>query len=713
MPKTQGSLVSGLWVQQTMILGKTPGSFALFRLVLCSLNVLHATLGSAQELTYEAGDVVDFIKDERPLIVPYSEAMNPSESFTLDFLMKSNDKRENLQSKSSPICSLHAPHFGYCVQVEITPSRTVTFVVGKGMGQGTSKVDAKFEACGLRSCWVHITCIYDASSSTQMLFVDGTLKAAVATSFSPNTEKPFFVGDNFLGSLKNIRVYSGVLLPQAPAAAEDGPPQLVGVTPPNGATVEPLSLLTFEFSETVQRGEGRILLMREPSSEEDPNEAVVVVLEAGGTKDFNEHVAGRRLVITPNKPLGESEQCVSVALEPGVVKNTRGTPFEGANYRVCMKDSTPPSLVKIQPVSGAVDLPSSTSYTLRFDEHVRIDIVRLDSVAVESQSARPIPLEAEQFESDPELVTLKASVPFDLGKTYELRLSPGGITDLEGNAFKGIQGHNISISAPLVNDVEDSKAEEDSSLLWLWVGLGVAGLICLCGIVVRRLKVASAETRLRYQVTVDLSHEKSERAGAPDDVRKDLRRGLSKTAPKMQTPPIPESKSYRANDMGSDTKPTLKRSKTTPDEKRSEEDDKFDASSTFNFSFSHKSGKSDTGARRDSKGTSSTSDAGPRSASKSTSTKTPKAKQETNEAEETLGRSHVALERSGVQVAQARVIGESLYRQMEERQNEPLNDRKRFFKELLLKWHPDKNDSEFAKDVVRFLQAQKDWFLKE
>merc|ERR1711904_124389 len=92
--------------------------------------------------------------------------------------------------------------------------------------------------------------------------------------------------------------------------------------------------------------------------------------------------------------------------------------------------------------------------------------------------------------------------------------------------------------------------------------------------------------------------------------------------------------------------------------------------------------------------------------SSTTSSTTPKVKKEVNEAED-------ALERSGVQIGQAREIGESLYRQMDERRNDPIADRKRFFKELLLKWHPDKSSSEFAKDVVRFLQAQKDWFLKE
>lgn len=697
----------GFCSQQMKRTGKTHSRLVLSWLLLYLLDILHVPLGTAQELTYEADDVMDFTKGERPLMVPYSEDMNPSGSFTLDFLMRSIDKREDLQSKSSPVCSLHAPHFGYCVQVEAAEEK-VTFLLGKGTGQGTSSVDAKYKSCQLRSCWVHITCIYDASSSTQMLFVDGALEAAVSTSFSPNSEKPFLLGDNYLGSLRNIRVYSGILIPQAPVSTEEIPPKLVGVAPPHDAVVEPLSLLTFEFSENVQRGEGRILLMREALSDQNSQQQVIV-LEAGGTQDFTAHVAGRRLVITPKKPLGQSQQCVAVALEPGVVKNSEGTPFEGANYRVCIKDSTPPSLIKIEPASGTADLPQSTSFTLRFDEDVKIDIVRLDSVAVETQSEKTIPLEAEQPVTSPDWVILKPIQPFDFGKTYELRMSGlGGITDLHGNPFKGIQGHDVSIIAPPVTEVEDSEADEETDMtLWLLVGGGVAGAICLCGIMVRRLQKASAETRARYQVTVEPSTDKHEASKkVADGLQRESFR--SKTAPSSKLHPAqgaaPKTPTAKRTDETS--KPTQARSKTMPmptDSDKFEASGNFDKSGTYNFSFTNKSTTANSSASRTgSKGT------GPGGTKKS------KTNPAALEADDPMERSCVdALEKSGVQVTEARNIGESLYRQMEERRNEPLNDRKKFFKDLLLKWHPDKNSSEFAKDVVRFLQAQKDWFLKE
>jgi hypothetical protein len=284
-------------------------------------------------------------------------------------------------------------------------------------------------------------------------------------------------------------------------------------------------------------------------------------------------------------------------------------------------------------------------------------------------------------------------------------MSLGGVTDLHGNPFKGIRGHNVSIIAPPVSNVGDTEADEGSSLLWVWVGLGAAGGICLCGIMARRLQKASAETRARYQVTVEPTAGTNEaHESAEDGLQRQSFRSKSSPASKLHPSKTGTTKFNTTNGTGNEaTKRPQPRAKTMPAESdKFDASGNFDASGTYNFSFTNKSATANSNASK--------------SASKGAKTgaKTPKAKLDSNEEDDLMERSCVdALERSGVQIAQARTIGESLYRQMEERRNDPLNDRKRFFKELLLKWHPDKSSSEFAKDVVRFLQAQKDWFLKE
>jgi len=46
---------------------------------------------------------------------------------------------------------------------------------------------------------------------------------------------------------------------------------------------------------------------------------------------------------------------------------------------------------------------------------------------------------------------------------------------------------------------------------------------------------------------------------------------------------------------------------------------------------------------------------------------------------------------------------------------EPIESRKKNFKFLMLRWHPDKNQDnlEEATKVFQFIQAQKDWYLEE
>jgi hypothetical protein len=258
---------------------------------------------------------------------------------------------------------------------------------------------------------------------------------------------------------------------------------------------------------------------------------------------------------------------------------------------------------------------------------------------------------------------------------------------MDGNPFKGVRGHNISIVAPEVTNVEGSKDGDDQDLTWLWVVVGVAAGACFCVMIARRLHVASAETRARYQVNVEPTPDEEE--GVADEPKSFRSKGVRAQTPKVLRQEAP------GTGLGSKTPkgPAV-------------DGDKFNASGTFNFSFTDKSTtmKSNTGKQASQSAGARSNDS--QQQARRGSKEAPKAKKEINEAED-------ALERSGVQVAQARTIGESLYRQMDERRNEPIHDRKRFFKELLLKWHPDKSSSEFAKDVVRFLQAQKDWFLKE
>lgn len=61
-------------------------------------------------------------------------------------------------------------------------------------------------------------------------------------------------------------------------------------------------------------------------------------------------------------------------------------------------------------------------------------------------------------------------------------------------------------------------------------------------------------------------------------------------------------------------------------------------------------------------------------------------------------------------------LTDDIFEEMRKTHSEDLASRKKTFKLLILKWHPDKNqdcDSEVATQVFQFLQEQKDWYLRE
>jgi len=60
-------------------------------------------------------------------------------------------------------------------------------------------------------------------------------------------------------------------------------------------------------------------------------------------------------------------------------------------------------------------------------------------------------------------------------------------------------------------------------------------------------------------------------------------------------------------------------------------------------------------------------------------------------------------------------IKEDLYQQLHKTRTEDIASRKKTFKFLCLRWHPDKNQEklELATAVFQFLQQQRDWYLKD
>jgi DnaJ-class molecular chaperone len=58
---------------------------------------------------------------------------------------------------------------------------------------------------------------------------------------------------------------------------------------------------------------------------------------------------------------------------------------------------------------------------------------------------------------------------------------------------------------------------------------------------------------------------------------------------------------------------------------------------------------------------------------------------------------------------------DQLKKYLDSQASSSLNDRKVIFKDLMLKYHPDKNQDKAAEatEMFQFLQRQKTWFLRE
>jgi hypothetical protein len=79
-------------------------------------------------------------------------------------------------------------------------------------------------------------------------------------------------------------------------------------------------------------------------------------------------------------------------------------------------------------------------------------------------------------------------------------------------------------------------------------------------------------------------------------------------------------------------------------------------------------------------------------------------------------RSSASLERARPsQAAQQMTPEEQLKKYLQSQSSSSLNDRKVIFKDLMLKYHPDKNQDKAAEatEMFQFLQRQKTWFLAQ
>jgi|GEM_PF-4835439 len=218
-------------------------------------------------------------------------------------------------------------------------------------------------------------------------------------------------------------------------------PTVKNTSPISGSVkVEPAAPLYMVFDEMIQLGTGTLSVI------DAKNQQVIVTQEIG---EFNARVNNDTLLITLDNPLPSGKE-VYVQLQPNVVYDIAGNGFAGINdnqWNFTVADVVAPVAITTQPLAGAIDVDPDDRLFIVFSEPIvfaggelRVfdDVTRAELTRYTIDNSHGVAQDDTLF--------INLSQPLPGGKRIYLQLLPGGIFDLAGNAFAGINGDEWKFS---------------------------------------------------------------------------------------------------------------------------------------------------------------------------------------------------------------------------------------------------------------------------
>jgi methionine-rich copper-binding protein CopC len=136
----------------------------------------------------------------------------------------------------------------------------------------------------------------------------------------------------------------------------------------------------------------------------------------------------------------------SVRIDAGAITDLAGNGYAGIYDDVSWtfntgetNDSEPPAILAVTPADGATGVSYSGNFTLTFDENVVVNSGNLTFKNLTDATQMVIDVsDASQVTAAGSTVTINPAGYLDEGKAYAVRIDPGAILDLSGNANVGI-----------------------------------------------------------------------------------------------------------------------------------------------------------------------------------------------------------------------------------------------------------------------------------
>mmetsp|Transcript_35669 Transcript_35669/g.81796 ORF Transcript_35669/g.81796 Transcript_35669/m.81796 type:complete len:605 (+) Transcript_35669:91-1905(+) len=417
----------------------------------------------------------------------------------------------------------------------------------------------------------------------------------------------------------------------------------------------------------------------------------------------------------------EDQEC-GLEIEPFVICDTDSVAFVGLSrsddrYTMLLQDRVPPAIIRYDPENGntVAGGGEETIVVFTFSEPIAVEGTLLGAIhRVEGGFERATDNFMLTF---PTVSVSGRSLTMDLtemvepGLLYSVVLPEGSVRDLSENRFRGLQSQQyiFRTSVDFVRSQLESQADSGANVWFYFMIIVVAAFICvlasvtLCFIVRTRQACLFKELKKHgsskaYAVgglnsrwvrfIGGSSKPRSVRPAPPDDEETNLRQQADAGSAPSSGPTVPDGGGPRAGAAGGDDPPHM--GPTTSWRTPGASTGPQQGQAAPKRKAGNAGGPTAFGQPRSRTQGSGNQPTGPGNQS-SSSVPTQRAPAP---ADKELSPEVRAVE------AKLRVL-----------MDKPIAERKKVFKELLVEYHPDKNDSKNAKEVFQHVNNCRTWFL--
>lgn len=223
--------------------------------------------------------------------------------------------------------------------------------------------------------------------------------------------------------------------------------------------------LTLTFDENIIKGTGNITVKK------TSDQAMVETVDVSS----NQVTAnGKTLTIRLQNDL-PAEQQVYVEMATGTVKDTRGNSFAGISsatqWTFTAQDVTLPQIVGLSPANGAMNVALTPQLTMTFQKDIKVGTGNIVLKKNSDNSTREtMDITGSQVKVTGKKVSISLTNPLMSATQYYVEIASSALTDLEGNAFAGINDNTtwtfttLDTAVPLVSKFEPANGSTNVPL---------------------------------------------------------------------------------------------------------------------------------------------------------------------------------------------------------------------------------------------------------